>query len=215
MLFKICSLMFGVSTIVRVSKDHGANVYIERKKNKRIIADPRSFSEKTFDFIKDYFYLLIPVVNLYKSFKIFITPGKEYASQRENLLDDRERLVDKVVEEKKQPIEKPIEEAIKKQKEEKKQEKKLPEIKPNKTLTLEDELKEYLLEDRKYRGELKILQDRHASVSEENVVRKKIIDVNKKIDNVEKRIQIRNQIAILEEQQKELNSLKNSMILKK
>ena len=200
MLFNICAACFGISTLVKIAKDHGAKSYIERNEKVKVKSDKRSFSEKAFDFLKDYFYLLVPGYNIFKSFQILRIRESEYALYRKSILADRERL-EKVeeVEEKKSEneskenksgklIEKPIEESIDNQ---------IKKEQIRKEPSLEERKAFYLSLDQKYRKILAELEVKNASNAEKNVIIRKLINV----DNEYKRI-----IRLIEIE-KELNSL--------
>ena len=182
MLLKICSICFGISTCIRIAKDYGARSYIERKKGKKIIADPRSISEVAFDFVKDYFYLLVPGINIYKTFNIIKTKENDYADKIFNTLTERERLVDKELkndnnkneEKPKESMEKALEEQNKKMENQKEQ--KDSKEKPNYDYSLLELKNYYYSLDSKLRVKLNELINNNASVESKNLV---ISEINK------------------------------------
>ena len=115
---KVCTGLFGASTIITAAKNNGAKHRIERS-GLIVTPDNRSASEKVISFIKDYFYLIVPGYNIYKSMKKFFTKESVYAAERLELYKDRDRIID--------PKEKTVE-------------------KPAKVETLEKELEEEVVE---------------------------------------------------------------------
>lgn len=217
MLFNICAACFGISTLVKIAKDHGAKSYIERNEKVKVKSDKRSFSEKAFDFLKDYFYLLVPGYNIFKSFQILRIRESEYALYRKSILADRERL-EKVeeVEEKKSEneskenkeenkngklIEKPIEESIDKQ------------IK--KEPSLEERKAFYLSLDQKYRKILAELEVKNASNAEKNVIIRKLINVDNEYKRIIRLIEIEKEISSLNNEKENLQRNQSMKLVRK
>ena len=128
MLIKWGLGLFGASTFVKIAKDYGAKRNIERK-GLYVIDDPRSFTEQVFSFVNDYFYLFIPIYNIYKTLQLIRMNGNEYAAYRQSVLEDRERILTKEEWDLKHGI-KPVKKEEPK-KEEKKEEKPLEPVKQN------------------------------------------------------------------------------------
>ena len=220
MLFNICAACFGISTLVKIAKDNGAKSYIERNDDVRVKSDERSFSEITFDFLKDYFYLLVPGYNIFKSFQILRIKESEYALYRKSILADRERLEKKKeapkfdikkaeneLEELREKnkngklIEKPIEESIDKQ------------IK--KEPSLEERKAFYLSLDQKYRKDLAALEARNASNAEKNVVIRKLINVNNEYKRIIRLIEIEKEISSLNSEKENLQRNQSMKLVRK
>ena len=64
---KVCAGLFGNSAILTAAKNNAAKHKVERQ-GYRVHPDRRSLTERTISFIKDYFFLIVPGYNLYKSF---------------------------------------------------------------------------------------------------------------------------------------------------
>lgn len=222
MLFNICAACFGISTLVKIAKDHGAKSYIERNEKVKVKSDKRSFSEKAFDFLKDYFYLLVPGYNIFKSFQILRIRESEYALYRKSILADRERL--EKIEEKEEPkfdikkaedelkelreknkngksIEKPIEESIDKQ------------IK--KEPSLEERKVFYLSLDQKYRKILAELEVKNASNAEKNVIIRKLINVDNEYKRIIRLIEIEKEISSLNSEKENLQRNQSMKLVRK
>jgi len=202
MLINWCLGFFGASTFIKLAKDYGAKKNIERK-GLHVISDPRSFVERTFSFVNDYFYLLIPGYNIYKTFQLIRINGNEYAGYREAILEDRERIITKEQwdimhgikpvkkEEKKEEVkEVKKEESLKPIKQNTQNTSKMDPIKTQNTskrvvITDEEyiELKRRMDAnnklDKKLRERLKALEIGKASVPERNEVIKKLWDLDK------------------------------------
>ena len=88
--------MFLLSTGIVATKNVAADSKIERQGYK-VNPDNRSIFESGISFIKDYFFLIVPIYNIIKAFKIFLSNDTEYANKRFEILQDRERISDVVV----------------------------------------------------------------------------------------------------------------------
>ncbi len=218
MLFNICAACFGISTLVKIAKDHGAKSYIERNEKVKVKSDKRSFSEKAFDFLKDYFYLLVPGYNIFKSFQILRIRESEYALYRKSILADRERL-EKVeeVEEKKSEneskenksgklIEKPIEESIDNQ---------IKKEQIRKEPSLEERKAFYLSLDQKYRKILAELEVKNASNAEKNVIIRKLINVDNEYKRIIRLIEIEKEISSLNSEKENLQRNQSMKLVRK
>ena len=186
-MYNLCLLMFAASGLTLCFKNDVANNIIKRK-GFEITKDPRSTSEKVSSAFKDYFYLLVPFYNVYKTFKLITTNDNTYASARESLLKERNRLVKK--EDKK---------IVVKKEEEKKEVKSEPII--QKQVINHDfnksyyeslvELKDYYYDlDQKYRLEYQKLVSLKTTKEEKEVVLSKIIDVDNKYKEIIRKIMI-------------------------
>ncbi len=179
--------MFAGSTAVTVGKDIAAKHKIERMGFK-VNPDNRSILEIASSFIKDYFFLLIPVVNVVKAIKKFIKNDTEYANERLQKLEERERISSAVKEEpKKEKVEVVKEESKKETVEKVKEEPKKQVV--NMEENLEDNFRrEELL--RYYYDMDKKLRVRHQKlismnkIKEANEVATKIIEVDSRYKNL-------------------------------
>ena len=84
-------LLFLSSCGFTAIKNINADAKIERNGYK-ISEDNRSPLEIAISFIKDYFFLIIPFYNIFKSVKLLFSNDTEYASKRFADLQDRERI---------------------------------------------------------------------------------------------------------------------------
>lgn len=90
-MLNFCIITSLLSAGVQLFKNNMANAAIKRK-GYNISSDNRSKSEILSSFIKDYFYILVPGVNIYKAFKLFMKDDNSYALERKSKLEKYERL---------------------------------------------------------------------------------------------------------------------------
>lgn len=174
-IFNICLGMTCFSGVVLAIKNVAAENKIERS-GKQIISDPRSLAEKFISWVKDYGYLLIPVVNVLRTIKLFKTNDLAYAKQRESLLAERERIINNET----KVISKPVI---------KKEIKKEPVViqnteKDNELIKLKEERDYYLELDKRLHEQIKLLDEMNCSSEEHNELVDQIIDVQNKYRQV-------------------------------
>lgn len=203
MLFTIGSIMFLSSVSMVAVKNIAAHNYIERQ-GFIIKEDTRSGAEQAISFIKDYTYLLVPVYNVIKSFGKFIKKGSDYASDRLDLLKERERIVEvkeQVVVEQKETTSEAIEE--------KPIEKKV--VTKSELPGLRIELKKLADKDIELRNELAILTEQKATNKEKNIVIRQLQEVDNNYYALLERIRRLEKIDALKEERNMI--VNNSKVL--
>ena len=179
MIFLTCLGLTCVSTLIVNIKNNAANNKIERS-GYTIISDPRSFSEKAISFIKDYTYLLVPILNIYRAGRLFLKPDVKYAKERQALLEERERIVKSS-------------EVVKEVPKKKVAKKIVPKILQEKTpdeMSLEEKRDYYIRLDKKLHEQLAQLDSHGCSDQEHNAVVDKIIEVQGKYKVVQRQIEL-------------------------
>lgn len=113
-VFNLYLASVGISACVKLAKDYFANKKIN-KKGYNITKGDREIQEVVYDYLKENFYILVPIRNIKKSWKLIWSNNKKYSEERFNKLKEQGRL---------EKIEEIVGEAVEESKPIKKEEKK-------------------------------------------------------------------------------------------
>lgn len=189
MLWNLCTIMFLTSGALEGLKEYTFRKRLERDGYE--INDNRSITEKVISYIKEYFHVLIPVYNVFKSGKKLFSDEDAYYTNRFNKLNKKGII--KEISKKEEVKETPKKEVQEEKKTVTKTNK--PSLNntksENKGYTLEEmnNIRNYYAkQDKELRARYKLLKSKGASVQELNQLVATIKEVDKKFYEMDEAI---------------------------